>query len=156
MRAVAKTKEMENDKKKSNGEILELVSEENIRKGEKALVPFNIGDTVKVHVIIAEEKRKEADSRKAGKAAKTKPKKVGERVQVFEGTVIGFYNSGIRKTFKVRKISYNVGVERTFPYHSPMVKKVEVVRRGKIRRAKLYYLRGRRGKAAQVKRLDNY
>lgn len=149
-------KEKENSKQRSQAEILNLVAEESLRKGENALTPFKVGDTVKVHVIIPEEKRKELVSRKAGKQAKAKPKKTGDRVQIFEGTVIGFYNAGINKTFKVRKISYNVGVERTFLYHSPLIKKVEVVNKGKVRRGKLYYLRGRRGKAARVKRLSNY
>lgn len=76
-----------------------------------------------------------------------------ERIQVFEGIVISMNNGGIRKTFTVRKISYGVGVERIFPLHSPRVEKVEVVRRGRVRRAKLYYLRSRVGKAAKVPEL---
>lgn len=90
-----------------------------------------IGQTVKVHVKIREGER--------------------ERIQVFEGTVIARNNSGIAETFTVRRISYGVGVERVFPVHSPNVEKVETVRNGKIRRAKLYYLRDRVGKAAKVK-----
>ena len=74
-----------------------------------------------------------------------------ERVQVFQGNVIAIQGSGIGETYKVRKLSYGVGVERTFPFHSPMVQKVEVVKRGDVRRAKLYYLRDRIGKAARVK-----
>ena len=74
-----------------------------------------------------------------------------ERIQVFEGTVIAKNNSGISETFTVRRVSYGVGVERVFPVHSPIVAKVETVRRGKVRRAKLYYLRDRVGKAAKVK-----
>ena len=74
-----------------------------------------------------------------------------ERIQVFEGTVIAKNNSGIAETFTVRRVSYGVGVERVFPVHSPIVAKVETVRRGKVRRAKLYYLRDRVGKAAKVK-----
>ncbi len=90
-----------------------------------------IGDTVKVHVKIREGER--------------------ERIQVFEGTVIARSNSGIAETFTVRRISYGVAVERVFPVHSPNVAKVETVRRGRVRRAKLYYLRDRVGKAAKVK-----
>ena len=90
-----------------------------------------IGSTVKVHVRIKEGEK--------------------ERIQVFEGTVIDKHNSGIAETFTVRRVSYGVGVERVFPVHSPNVAKVELVRKGKIRRAKLYYLRDRVGKAAKVK-----
>ena len=92
---------------------------------------IKIGQTVKVHVKIREGER--------------------ERIQVFEGTVIARNNSGIAETFTVRRVSYGVGVERVFPVHSPNVAKVEVVRNGKIRRAKLYYLRDRVGKAAKLK-----
>jgi len=92
---------------------------------------FNVGDTVKVHVKVVEGKR--------------------ERIQVFEGIVIKKQNGSIGETFTVRKISYGVGVERTFPVHSPVIDKIEVIRTGKIRRAKLYYLRERVGKAAKVK-----
>jgi len=95
--------------------------------------PFNIGDTVKVHFKIVEGKR--------------------ERIQIFEGIVLAKKSSGIARTFTVRKISFNVGVERIFPYNSPKIEKIEVSRRGRVRRAKLYYLRMRIGKAAQVKRL---
>ena len=92
---------------------------------------INIGSTVRVHVRI-----KEGDK---------------SRIQVFEGTVIAKNNSGIAETFTVRRVSYGVGVERVFPIHSPNVEKVELVRNGKVRRAKLYYLRDRVGKAAKVK-----
>ncbi len=92
---------------------------------------FEIGDTVRVNVRI-----KEGDK---------------ERVQAFEGTVIAKQHGGISETFTVRRISYGVGVERVFPINSPFVEDVKVVRRGKVRRAKLYYLRGRTGKAAKVK-----
>ena len=92
---------------------------------------FNVGDTVRVHNKIVEGTR--------------------ERVQLFEGTVIAKRNGGISETFTVRRISYGVGVEKTFPLHSPRVEKVEVIRTGKVRRAKLYYLRDRVGKAAKVK-----
>ena len=91
----------------------------------------NIGETVRVHVKIREGER--------------------ERIQVFEGTVIAKNNSGIAETFTVRRVSYGVGVERVFPVHSPNVAKVELVRKGRVRRAKLYYLRDRVGKAAKVK-----
>ena len=90
-----------------------------------------IGDTVKVHVLIKEGTR--------------------ERIQVFEGTIISKKHGGITETFTVRRISYGVGVERTFPVNSPKIAKIEVVRKGKVRRAKLYYLRDRVGKATRVK-----
>ncbi|MBO1678331.1 50S ribosomal protein L19 [Bittarella massiliensis (ex Durand et al. 2017)] len=95
------------------------------------LPEINIGDTVRVHVLIKEGQR--------------------ERIQVFEGTVIARKHGGINETFTVRRVSYGVGVERVFPIHSPKVEKVEIVRRGKVRRSKLYYLRDRVGKAAKVK-----
>lgn len=97
------------------------------------LPAFRPGDTVKVHVKVTEGNR--------------------ERIQVFEGVVIKRRGSGISETFTVRKISYGVGVERTFPVHSPKIAKLEVVRRGKVRRAKLYYLRQLRGKAARIKEI---
>jgi large subunit ribosomal protein L19 len=98
---------------------------------------FRPGDTVKVHVRVVEGNR--------------------ERVQVFQGVVIRRQNGGLRETFTVRKISFGVGVERTFPIHSPSIAKLEVVSRGKVRRAKLYYLRELRGKKARIKerRLDD-
>ncbi|MBQ9545649.1 MAG: 50S ribosomal protein L19 [Clostridia bacterium] len=92
---------------------------------------FNIGDTVRVHNKIKEGNR--------------------ERIQLFEGTVIARKNGGISETFTVRRVSYGVGVEKTFPLHSPNVEKVDVVRKGRVRRAKLYYLRDRVGKSAKVK-----
>lgn len=92
---------------------------------------FGPGDTVKVHVKIVEGKR--------------------ERIQIFEGVVIKRQGGGIQETFTVRKISFNVGVERTFPVHSPRIDKIEVTRKGKVRRAKITYLRGRVGKAAKIK-----
>lgn len=95
------------------------------------LPEFRPGDTIKVHVRVVEGGR--------------------ERVQIFQGVVIGRKGSGIRETFTVRKISFGVGVERTFPVHSPMIAKVEVLSRGDVRRAKLYYLRTRVGRAAKVK-----
>ena len=98
---------------------------------KKELPKFNVGDTVRVHAKIVE-------------GAK-------ERIQVFEGVVIKRQNGGIRENFTVRRLSYGVGVEKTWPIHSPRVDNVEVVRRGVVRRAKLYYLRDRIGKAAKVK-----
>ncbi len=92
---------------------------------------INIGDTVRVHVRIKEGER--------------------SRIQTFEGTVIARKHGGISETFTVRRVSYGVGVERVFPIHSPNVEKVEIVRNGRVRRAKLYYLRGRVGKSAKVK-----
>ncbi|MBB5265493.1 large subunit ribosomal protein L19 [Catenibacillus scindens] len=100
----------------------------------KANVPeFNVGDTVKVYAKVKEGNR--------------------ERTQVFEGTVLKRQNGSSRETFTVRKFSNGVGVEKTWPLHSPVVEKIEVVRRGKVRRAKLFYLRDRIGKAAKVKEL---
>lgn len=95
------------------------------------LPDFRPGDTVKVHVRVVEGSR--------------------ERVQVFQGAVIRRQGSGIRETFTVRKVSFNVGVERTFPVQSPIISKVEMVTKGDVRRAKLYYLRSRVGKAAKIK-----
>ena len=74
-----------------------------------------------------------------------------ERIQIFEGIVIGLSGGGLRETFRVRKISYGIGVERIFPMHSPRLDKIEVVKKGRVRRAKLYYLRDRKGKAAQIR-----
>ena len=100
----------------------------------KATVPsFNVGDTVRVYAKIKEGNR--------------------ERIQIFEGTVIKRQNGGVRETFTVRKNSYGIGVEKTWPLHSPSVENIEVIRRGKVRRAKLNYLRTRVGKAAKVKEL---
>ena len=98
---------------------------------KKELPEMNVGDTVRVHVKIKEGSR--------------------ERIQVFEGTIIAKKHGGIAETFTVRRTSYGVGVERVFPVNSPFVENVEVVRRGKVRRAKLFYLRSRTGKAAKVK-----
>ena len=92
---------------------------------------FRPGDTLKVHVRVVEGSR--------------------ERVQLFQGVVIRRQGSGVRETFTVRKVSFGVGVERTFPVHTPVVEKIEVVTRGDVRRAKLYYLRELRGKAAKIK-----
>jgi large subunit ribosomal protein L19 len=106
----------------------DLIDEQHL----KADIPdFGPGDTVKVHVRVVEGNK--------------------ERVQVFQGHVIGRSGDGVRETFKVRKISYGVGVERTFPLHSPTIAMIEVATRGDVRRAKLYYLRDLQGKAAKIK-----
>ncbi|MBE5955725.1 MAG: 50S ribosomal protein L19 [Lachnospiraceae bacterium] len=97
------------------------------------VTPFRVGDTVKVYAKVKEGNR--------------------ERVQLFEGTVLKRQGGGVRETFTVRKTSNGVGVEKTWPVHSPVIEKIEVVRRGKVRRAKLNYLRTRVGKAAKVKEL---
>lgn len=108
--------------------ILKSVAEEHIKTD---LPRINPGDTVRVHCKV----------REAGK----------ERIQIFEGTVIACKNGGVAENITVRKISNSIGVERTFPLHSPLVAKFEVMRRGKVRRAKLYYLRDKVGKAARIK-----
>ena len=111
-------------------EIIKKIEAEQLKEN----VPeFHVGDTVRVHAKIKEGNR--------------------ERIQVFEGTVLKKQGGGSRATFTVRKTSNGIGVEKTWPIHSPHVEKVEVVRRGKVRRAKLNYLRGRIGKAAKVKEL---
>ena len=97
------------------------------------ITPFNVGDTIKVYAKVKEGNR--------------------ERVQLFEGTVLKRQGGGVRETFTVRKTSNGVGVEKTWPLHSPVIEKIELVRRGKVRRAKLNYLRQRVGKAAKVKEL---
>ena len=97
------------------------------------VTPFNVGDTVRVSAKVIEGKR--------------------ERIQVFEGTVIKRQNGGAKETFTVRKLSNGIGVEKTWPVHSPIVTDIKVVRRGKVRRAKLFYLRDRIGKKAKVKEL---
>jgi large subunit ribosomal protein L19 len=111
---------------------------EKFEKGQirNAFAPFAVGDTVRVAQRITEGDK--------------------QRVQVFEGTVIGFHGgTGARRAFVVRKVSYGVGVEKVFPYHAPTVEGVDVVRRGRVRRAKLYYLRDVRGKAARIKELKS-
>lgn len=110
--------------------IIDQIEKENL----KSTVPaFNVGDTVKVSFKVIEGTK--------------------ERIQAFEGIVIAKKNSGIRETFTVRRVSYGIGVERTFPVHSPKVADVKVVKRGKVRRAKLYYLRDLTGKAAKVEEI---
>ncbi|MBX7219773.1 MAG: 50S ribosomal protein L19 [Blastocatellia bacterium] len=106
-----------------------------IEKAQMREIPdFIPGDTVRVHVRI-----KEGDK---------------ERIQIFEGVVIARKHSGVRETITVRKISFSVGVERIFPIHAPVIEKIEVTKRGRVRRAKLYYLRGLRGKAARIRERD--
>ncbi|QEY34049.1 50S ribosomal protein L19 [Caproiciproducens galactitolivorans] len=109
-------------------DALKLIAQDSVKK---EIPEFEVGDTVKVNVNIREGER--------------------ERIQVFEGTVTARKGSGVSETFTVRRVSYGVGVERVFPVHSPNVKGVEIVRKGRVRRAKLYYLRDRVGKAAKVK-----
>ena len=110
--------------------IIDAINQENL----KASIPeFSVGDTVKVMIKVIEGER--------------------ERLQAFEGIVIAKKHGGISETFTVRRISFGVGVEKTFPIHSPKVADIQVVRKGKVRRAKLYYLRERTGKAARVKEI---
>jgi large subunit ribosomal protein L19 len=108
--------------------IIDAINQENVKS---SIPEFNVGDTVKVMVKVIEGDR--------------------ERLQAFEGTVIARKHGGISETFTVRRLSFGVGVEKTFPIHSPKVADIKVVRQGKVRRAKLYYLRARTGKAAKVK-----
>jgi large subunit ribosomal protein L19 len=111
--------------------IERLEQEQIARRGEEGKIPdFSPGDTVRVNVKVVEGSR--------------------ERIQAFEGVCIGRKNRGVNSSFTVRKISYNEGVERVFPLYSPRIESIELVRRGHVRRAKLYYLRGRRGKAARI------
>ena len=109
-------------------DLIKMLDQQNLKTEAPEI---RVGDTVRVHIKIKE-------------GAK-------ERIQTFEGTVIAKKHGGVNETFTVRRISYGVGVEKVFPVHSPLVEKVELVRKGKVRRAKLYYLRDRVGKAAKVK-----
>lgn len=111
-------------------DVIRAIEAEQIRHD---LPDFRVGDTIKVHVKIKEG--------------------IKERIQVFEGTVIKRQNGGLRETFTARRVSYGVGVERTFPVNSPIIDKIEIVRKGKVRRAKLLYLRNRVGKSAKVREL---
>ena len=111
--------------------VLDQIVQEYIKTDIPA---FNVGDTVKVHVKIKEGNR--------------------ERIQIFEGFVLKRQNGGIGETFTVRRIASGVGVEKTFPLHSPLVEKIEVVRRGRVRRARLHYMRQRTGKSAKIKSRD--
>ena len=108
-----------------------LVAELGAAQKRTDVPAFRAGDTIKVHVKVVEGSR--------------------ARVQIFQGVVIGRSNEGVRETFTVRKVSFQVGVERTFPVHSPVIDHIEVVTRGDVRRAKLYYLRNLRGKKAKIK-----
>ena len=110
-----------------NQALLKKIESEQFRKDD---AKFNVGDSVKVHTKVVEGDK--------------------ERIQVFQGVVIGRRGGGTRETFTVRKISGGIGVERIFPLHSPSLSRIEVIRRGKVRRAKLYYLRALRGKAARI------
>ena len=114
-------------------DIITMLEEEQLKK---ELPEFNVGDTIKVHYRIVEGSR--------------------ERIQTFEGIVIKIQNTGIKTTFTVRRISYGVGVERTFQLHSPRIAGIDKVRSGKVRRAKLYYLRDRVGKSARVKEKKSF
>jgi len=113
---------------KMNQNIIKAIEAEQLKQD---IVKFNVGDTVKVHLRVVEGKR--------------------ERIQIFEGVVLKKQNGGLTETFTVRKISNGVGVEKTLPLHSPKIDKIEVVRFGKVRRARLNYLRDRVGKSAKVK-----
>ncbi|MDH4164176.1 MAG: 50S ribosomal protein L19 [Nitrospirota bacterium] len=111
-----------------NNTILNAIEKPQMKSG---ITNFRVGDTIKVHAKVVEGDK--------------------ERIQIFEGLVIGRQGSGMRESVRVRKLSYGVGVERLFPLHSPMVDKIELAKEGKIRRAKLYYLRDLRGRAARIK-----
>lgn len=111
-------------------DLIKVVESEQLRND---IPDFNVGDTVKIHVKVVEGNR--------------------ERIQVYEGVVMKRQGGGLSETFTVRRISYGIGVERTFPLHSPRVDKIEVARRGKVRRAKLNYLRDRVGRAAKIKEI---
>lgn len=116
------------------------------KKFLKSKLPeFRPGDTIQVHVRV---KEREKESAKAKDKDKEKEK---ERIQVFEGVVIGMRGRGVQSSFVVRKISFGVGVERIFPLHSPSIDKIKVVKKGRVRRAKLYYLREKTGKAAKIR-----
>ncbi len=107
--------------------IIHSIEQEQVKKD---IAKFGPGDTVRVHVKVVEGGR--------------------ERIQIFEGVVIRRRGGGLSETFTVRRVSYGVGVERTFPMHTPKIERIEVLRRGRVRRARLYYLRGLRGKAARI------
>lgn len=122
--------------------LLQTLEQEQMESlgGKKKLPVFRPGDTLKVNVKVVDVSYDE----------KTKASKTRERIQAFEGVCIARFGAGLNESFTVRKISYGEGVERVFPIFSPLVDSVEIVRRGKVRRAKLYYLRGRRGKSARI------
>jgi large subunit ribosomal protein L19 len=121
---------------------MDILRELGKKQMEREVPEFRAGDTVKVSVRIVEESAK-------GEKARVRP-------QIYEGVVIRRHNAGVSSTFTVRKISYGVGVERVFPVFSPRLEKIEVTRFGKVRRARLYYLRSRRGKAARLKELRKF
>ena len=125
----------------------------NLVIAKRGVPEFGPGDTVKVMVKViegGEGEGKEGGAKTAGRAKAAAPKAATFRLQAYEGVVIARSGSGINESFTVRKISYGEGVERVFPLYSPMVDSIKVVRRGKVRRAKLYYLRGLRGKRARI------
>ncbi len=123
----------------NNFSVVQEIEKEFLRTGE--IPEFRPGDTVKVYVRVVDVKED----------PKTKKLVRKERIQIFQGVVIRRRGSGLNETFTVRKVSYGIGIERTFPLHSPVIAKIEVIRKGKVRRAKLYYLRERQGKAARIK-----
>ncbi len=108
--------------------LIDAIEKENLKP---EVTSFNVGDTVKVHVKVVEGSK--------------------ERIQAFEGVVIAKKSSSVRETFTVRRVSFGIGVEKTFPLHSPRIDKIEVLKKGKVRRAKLYYLRNLSGKKAKIK-----
>ncbi len=108
--------------------LIDIIEKENLKEN---VTEFEVGDTVKVYVKIIEGNK--------------------ERIQAYEGVVIARKNGSVRESFTVRRISFGVGVERTFPLHSPKIDKIEVIKKGKVRRAKLYYLKDRTGNAAKIK-----
>ena len=116
--------------------IIEQINTETLAHLGKDVPEFQAGDTLKVHVKVKEGNR--------------------ERAQIFEGVCLGRHNNGVSSSFTVRKLSFGEGVERIFPLYSPVIEKIEVARRGDVRRAKLYYLRGRTGKAARITERNDY
>ena len=128
--------------------VIETIGKEAMKENISA---FNVGDTFKVHIKFKEITRGGTDANKSKNARTDKSVKEEIKSQTFEGLVIARRGGGISETFTVRKISYGVGVEKTFMLHSPQIESIEVTRRGSVRRSKLYYMRGRTGKAAKVK-----
>jgi len=130
--------------------IIQEIERDQIRAvtAQRIVPEFSPGDTVRVTVKVFE--ALEADPKDKRKAKPAEPKGPGFRLQAYEGVVIARSGSGVNESFTVRKISYGEGVERVFPVYSPYIEGIEVLRRGKVRRAKLYYLRGRRGKSARI------
>ena len=128
--------------------VIETIGKEAMKENTYS---FNVGDTVKVHIKFKEITRGGAEANKSKNARTDKTVKEEIKSQTFEGLVIARRGGGISETFTVRKISYGVGVEKTFMLHSPQIESIEVTRQGSVRRSKLYYMRGRTGKAAKVK-----